>query len=357
MTAPRVILVVRLSAMGDLVMASGFASTLKSVYPQARIVWLVQDSFADVPALQDSIDEVVVWHRRDWQALWRAGKFYELWRTIAQFRAELRALRADWAIDLQGLLKSGLMAFWSGASRRVSLGGREGSRWLSTEVFDRNDDRPEERADMGAEYRALAEVLVGVPYDAATPFLNVQASEVQGARDWLNKALPSPQAQGPLIAMVPFTTRPQKHWPERSWQMVIDMLTTQSGFTLLILGGVADRQAAERILQGRADVIDAVGKRSIRESFALLSIADVVVGVDTGMVHAAQAFRRPTVVIFGSTIPYRKPLHPDVSILWSARSCSPCGRNPTCGGRIDCMSDWSPRQVADQVLRAAGEYR
>jgi len=353
MIAPRVILIVRLSAMGDLVMASGFAHALRAQYPEARLVWLVQDGFSEVVQTIPSVDQVIIWPRREWQALLRGRQWRELWRAIGRFREVLRALGADWALDLQGLLKSGLMARWSRAHRRVSLGGREGSRWLMTEVIDRDDDRPAERAEMGAEYRLMAHALGCPDPEFARPQLRLNEASQARTLDWMRQHRPQASALTAqrLVALVPFTTRPQKHWPESSWAALMDRLSGVSGHQLILLGGPSDQAAAQRLLSVSPGLINAVGQLSIQDSFALLAQADAVVGVDTGLTHAAQALLRPTVVLFGSTIPYQRRLHPRVEILWSARACSPCGRRPSCGGRFDCQRDLTPSMVEQALTR------
>jgi heptosyltransferase-1 len=353
MTAPKVILVVRLSAMGDLVMASGFAQAMRVSYPKARLVWLVQDGFADVAAVLPAVDEVVVWPRRVWQRLFRARKWWALWREVTAFRATLSGLRADWAIDLQGLLKSGLMVHWSGAQRRVSLGGREGSRFLMTEVIDRGDGRPADQADMGTEYRVMAHAL-GCPDPlAAMPRLALPPESLARAQQWLQAArLQNRIVTTRRIVLIPFTTRPQKHWPEAYWTELIQGLSSDPTCELVLLGGPSDSDSARRLLANAPAVLNAVGQLSIQDSFSVLVSADAVIGVDTGLTHAAQALARPTVVIFGSTIPYQKRLHPTVEILWSARSCSPCGRRPTCSGRFDCQRDITPAMVRSALARA-----
>jgi heptosyltransferase-1 len=351
-TSPRVILIIRLSAMGDLVMASGFAKALRGQHPQAHLVWLVQDRFAEVAALIPEVDAVMVWPRKAWQAHLKARDWGALWGAVRDFRRSLRSLQADWSIDLQGLLKSGLMGWWSGARVRWSLGGREGSRFLATAVLDREDGRAAHLADMGAEYRNLAVALGSPDPLRARPTLALPDDSLMRAQRWLREqtGVAEPAPTPDFLALVPFTTRPQKHWLESHWTELIDQLRQAPGLRLIILGGPADRDLAQRLCEGRPEMLHAAGALSIADSMALLAKARGVIGVDTGLIHAAQALGRPTVVLFGSTIPYQKPLHPGVEILWSARPCSPCGRRPSCGGRFDCQRDLSPGQ-AEAALR------
>ncbi|EWS54576.1 glycosyltransferase family 9 protein [Methylibium sp. T29] len=96
------ILIVRLSAIGDVVMASGLIPALRALHPEARIAWLVEPAAAPLLAHNPRLDEVIVWPRAEWQQLWRARRYAELWRRFCAFRRALRAQRFDLALDTQG---------------------------------------------------------------------------------------------------------------------------------------------------------------------------------------------------------------------------------------------------------------
>ena len=150
---PRRVLIIRLSALGDVVMASGLIPALRAVAPDAHLAWLVEPAGAPLLRHNPRLDEVIVLPRPEWEALWRARRPLALLRSVWRFRRALRERRFDWALDAQGLLKSAWCAWWSGAPRRVSLIGREGSHRLATE---RVIPAPEPLRPIGAEYRALA---------------------------------------------------------------------------------------------------------------------------------------------------------------------------------------------------------
>ncbi len=163
MTAPgRVIpgriLLVRLSAIGDILFASPLIAALRRAYPQAHIAWLVQPEYRSLLEHHPDLDQVIVWPLRDWRDLWRRRRLRTLAREAAGLRERLRAERFDLALDLQGLLKSAVPAYLSGARERIGLGTREGGRWLMTRVVFRGGD-PER---IGSEYLHLAETL-GLP--------------------------------------------------------------------------------------------------------------------------------------------------------------------------------------------------
>ena len=125
--APRRILIVRLSALGDIVMASGLIPALRTLYPQAELSWVCEAVCVPLLRHNPSIKQVIVWPRGEWEALLKAKRYMALWRAVRTFRARLRAEQFDLVLDAQGLLKSGLIAWLTGAPRRVSIIAREGS--------------------------------------------------------------------------------------------------------------------------------------------------------------------------------------------------------------------------------------
>ena len=96
---PDSILIVRLSAMGDIVMATPLASALKRTYPMAKICWLVQPEWRDLLAGHPAVDEVLVWPRNEWTELWREKKLLSLLNAVRSFGRYLKGFRFDLGID------------------------------------------------------------------------------------------------------------------------------------------------------------------------------------------------------------------------------------------------------------------
>lgn len=339
--SPR-ILVVRLSAIGDVVMASGLIPALRARWPDAQISWLAEPATAPLLRQHPALSEVIVWPRQEWRALWRARRLGALWRAVGEFRRGLRARRFDITLDAQGLLKSGLMAWWSGAPRRVGLLSREGSQWLMTE---RVSARAGDDTRMSHEYRDLAAHL-GAPPDSFRLWLAVGDT----ARDAARARLAEAGVTGGFVALAPFTTRPQKHWFEDRWAALARALRAE-GRVPVLLGGPADREAAARIAAEAPGLVDLTGRLPLDQTVAAIGEAGLLVGVDTGLTHMGTALGRPTVALFGSTRPYLDALTPRTAVLYEALPCSPCRRHPTCHGRFDCMRQWSVERVLAQAHR------
>ena len=119
--APRRILIVRLSALGDVVLSSGLIPALKARWPEARLSWLVDAPAAPLLAHNPRLDELLVLPLSQWRQLWRTGQRLQAWRAFRTWARDLRAQEFDLVIDPQGLFKSGLCDWFSGAPLRISL--------------------------------------------------------------------------------------------------------------------------------------------------------------------------------------------------------------------------------------------
>lgn len=342
MTPPRNILIIRLSAIGDVVMASPLIQALRRSHPQARLSWLVEPAAKGLLEHNAALHEVIVWPKEQWKRLWREGRRGEVWAQVRAFRRGLRERQFDLVLDLQGLLKSALWARLSGAPERVGLGSKEGSAWLMTRVIERGGDPRR----IGSEYLHLARQL-GLHVADFAMDIALSAADECFATDFA-------AAQGRYVVLCPFTTRPQKHWIESRWPVLAQALK-QRQLQPVLLGGPADVEAARRIVTAYPEIINRVGECTLTQSAALIKHASLLVGVDTGLTHMGIAFNVPTVAIFGSTCPYLDTDRANAKVIYHQLECSPCRRNPTCEGRFDCMQSVTVPEVmatADEVLAA-----
>ncbi len=331
---PRRILVIRLSAIGDIVMASPLVHALRRRYPRAHIAWLVQPESRALLADHPELDEVITWPKGEWRALWKRRRFGGLWGRFRALRRELRQRDFDLAIDLQGLLKSGGLARLSGAPERVGLGSREGSGWLMTRVVPLGGS-PER---IGSEYLHLAGAL-GLPVDDFRMQVGIGAAAEAAAGRLLERHCPDRR----YAVVCPFTTRPQKHWFNDHWAGLVERIREELGLAVVMLGGPGDREAARPLAVD--GVVDLVGETGLQEAAAIIRDARLVVGVDTGLTHMGHAFGRPTVCLFGSTRPYLDTATATGRVIYHDLDCAPCRRNPTCGGAFTCMRGITPDEV------------
>jgi heptosyltransferase-1 len=345
MPRPQAVLIIRLSALGDIVMASPLVGLLRARYPEAHIAWLVQPEGRDLLEANPALDEVIVWPRGEWRRLWREFHWWQLLGEIRRFRRELRTRNFDLAIDLQGLLKSGLWTRWSGARERIGLDSKEGSALIMTRVVR---ETPGDKR-IGSEYRCLAEAL------GLTGEFRMRVVLTEADRRFARGFAERERLAAGYAVICPFTTRPQKHWVESYWPQLAHRLREELGLGTVMLGGPGDRMAATRLREAVGGaIVDAVGGTRLREAAALIEGARLLVGVDTGLTHMGTAFEIPTIAIFGSTCPYLRTDSPRTVILYKNLECSPCKRNPTCGGAYTCMRLVTVDEVMVEARRLLG---
>ncbi|WAW10586.1 lipopolysaccharide heptosyltransferase II [Oxalobacter vibrioformis] len=331
------VLIVRASAIGDIVFASPFAEAIKKTYPDAYISWLMEKGNEVLMADSPYVDECIVMPVSEWKSLWKNGKKLEAIKKIRAFGAELKARHFDVAIDLQGLLKSGIFAWMSSAPVRIGLGSREGSQWLMNKVISRAG----ESHRISSEYLYLAEQLK-LDHNHFTPSLSLNSQSEKLA---LEKLAAHGLHPGKYVVFAAFTTRPQKHWFADAWQNMAPMVKEKTGLIPILLGGPADKVAAEEIHSGAQDIINLVGQTRLAEAVAIVAHAGALIGVDTGLTHMGIAFDIPTVALFGSTCPYTNTTRDNAKVIWLGLPCSPCRRKPTCNDRFDCLREITPENV------------
>ncbi len=337
------ILLVRLSAIGDVVFASPLITALRRACPRAHLAWLVQPECRALLDDHPDLDEVIVCPMGHWRRLLKQRQYPDLLRGLKALRDTLHERRFDLAIDLQGLGKSGLLTRLSGARERIGLGSREGSALLMNRTVPRGGDPRR----IGSEYLHLAETL-RLPTDPFEMVVHYNATAARGAETMVVR-----EGLGAGYAVLcPFTTRPQKHWVEQRWGDLASRIRAEFGLVPVLLGGPRDREAADRISDAvepdsprgganaaRAPLVNLAGQTSLTEAAALIEGAALLVAVDTGLGHMGIAAGTPSVLLFGSTCPYLETTRANARVIYHPRACSPCRRRPTCGGSYQCMRD------------------
>lgn len=331
------ILIIRLSAIGDIVMSSPIAATIKQAYPNAKITWLVQPENKALLLENPNVDNIITWDKNTFKTLFKQKQFKQLAQSIKTLKATLRAQQFDVCLDLQGLMKSGLLARLSGAKKIIGLGSKEGSQWLVHENISRQLGDTEM---ISSEYRTMTEHFTGSP--------QFQLKNHYSQNTLANAETKLAEHIGQIddyIVICPFTTRPQKHWFDDYWQALCALLADLDK-PIIMLGGPADKAHAEKILSGTR-IISLVGKTSLLEASAIIDKAAAVIGVDTGLTHMGHAADIPTLCLFGSTKPYLKTGLKHSKILHYPEKCT-AGKHdprPECDG---CMRDLTPEIVAQE---------
>ncbi|MEF8824718.1 MAG: glycosyltransferase family 9 protein [Desulfohalobiaceae bacterium] len=336
-TSPRSILIVRLSAIGDIVLASGVLPVLRREFPGARIDWLVQSEYSDLLQATKDLDRILVWDRENWNALLKKGHLFGLARKVTRHIRELRRTEYDLVLDLQGLWKSAIHARACKAKQRIGLDAAEGSGIL----LGRKTRSSPEGQRKALKYLRFARDM-GFQAQKAALGLGLAEIDHRTAHSLLQDA----GVHGGYAVLCPFSTRPQKQWPLENWAFLAEKIRSGLGLELVILGGAQDAlTASELVTACPVPAVNLTGLASLRQSMALIQGARLAVGVDTGLTHIGIMSSVPAVALFGSTRPYLETGRRDSAVLYEDMGCSPCRRHPDCDGKHHCMRALDPERV------------
>lgn len=335
------ILILRTSAMGDVVMASPLAEGMRKRYPDARICWLAEPQVAPLLEGNPALDSVLIWPKMRWKELFRRKQLLTLFREVNVFVRTLRAEEFTVAIDAQGLFRTRLLAWLSRATERIGVVSREPGQFLMTRLIPGGDATHQ----MGSEYFYLLKQL-GVDTSDLRQSIHLSPASFTDA----SEVLASSGIQGNYVVFAPFTTRPQKHWFEQQWIQLAHEVTHRLALPIVWLGGPGDKQSAETLAAAGGGIALA-GQTGLATSAAIIARSAVLVGVDTGLTHLGTAFKIPTIALFGSTCPYTQTRSANTVVLYHPLPCSPCRRKPTCNGQYDCMQAITVAEVMQTIAQ------
>lgn len=328
------VLIVKLSALGDVVQSLPVAMAIRSQVPQARLDWLVEAPSAGLLEGHPALSQVLVSPRR------RLGHGRSLGQ-VRDWLGELRAVEYDAVLDLQGLMKSAIFVGLSRGRRKIGFsGGKEPlAAWTLNERLPAFD--PQRHAL--ERYLDLLKPL-GLERPEQPRFgLEPRPPAMEAAKVLLAGHRPG----RPLVVLHPVAKWDSKLWPIAHWARLARLLH-QAGADLVLSGSTADRGVTQAIAQeaGLAQgLLDLAGRASLQELAAILGLADLAVATDTGVMHLAAALGRPVVALFGPTSPGRTgPYGAGHRVLRLGLECSPCFRRACPDPR--CLSELSPEQVA-----------
>lgn len=339
---PERILIVKLSAIGDVLMATPVAKALRKAYPDSYLTWIVERKSADVVLGNPYLDEVIIWERtKGGSLLSSTGRFI---KGLSNISRELKARKFDVALDIQGLLRSAGVCFFSGAKQRIGFADADEYSWVL--YHKKYDPRDPER---NAQQRNLDLLkTLGIESTDTAMYMPVMDDDRAFAIEFFEK---NGLNNEKVVAFCPATTWPNKHWTEQGWASVADIIGENYGARPMIMGSKADIPLATRISgMARVKPVISAGETTLKQAGALMERSAAVIGVDTGLLHMAVALDRPAVGLFGASA-WRCFLKRD-NFAWVAKDfpCSPCRRHPTCDN-VDCMQAIMPEDVENAVKR------
>lgn len=329
------VLIVRLGALGDVVHAIPAAAALRTAFPGAEIDWLVEARHRSIVELVMSIDRSIVLERAS------LGGWLEVIR-------QLRLKAYDLAIDLQGLLKSAVLARASGAPRVVGF-----SIWHLREKTARPFYSDTVSSDERHVVRQNLRLLRAIGIDDARirfPLREVSSRALDDIRERIGN--------GQRFALInPGAAWPNKRWPASRYGQVASFVREICGFVPVVLWGPDERTLAEEVVTCSADAAITAPPTTILDLVALSRAAALVVSGDTGPLHIAAAVGTPSVAIFGPTDPARNGPWDARDVVVSRYEQCGCHYDRRCHERQWCLDEVIVREVCAAVQQRVSAAR
>ncbi len=359
------ILIIKMSSMGDVIHALPTAAALRQRFPQARITWLVHPQFGGFVPEPPIIDEVIYFDKVAFGKKSLKQKIV----TLRKLRIQLHSYNFDLVIDLQGLFKSAVMAYLTGCSNRIGYSFmREGSSLVSKSIVGPHKDAHviERYLDvarhLGADVQSVDFPLPsfdrelgkmrqllhteGIPY--------VTRGKKEGVPVWGGK---EDKLLAPYVVFAPGARWETKVWPVEHYAKLARKII-KAGYYVVLVGGKDDAELGKLIRQianYAPELIDVLGKTSLREVAAIIQDSDFYISGDTGPLHMANALKKPLIALFGPTKadrtgPYGSPYS---MVMLSPAKCRGCLKKHCKDWH--CMHDLTPDkvfQVFQEEMRA-----
>jgi lipopolysaccharide heptosyltransferase I len=333
------ILIVRLSATGDVIQTTPVARQIRRRHPTCHLAWVVERKALPGIAHNPHVDEIVAIDSaepRSWLAAIR----------------KLRK-RFDVVVDAQCLLKSGLLTRLTAAPVRI---GRQDARGGSHRFYTRLMPTHMNQAYISQQYLEQCADL-GLDAEDYVPELHLAPEDHQRAAAlWQELGL---ESRKPVVALIAFSAEPTREWPADRFAQVGDLLGERVGARCLVLGSKAEVPRAEALVSRmQCRPLSLAGKTTLGEAAAVLNRCDLAIGADTGLIHYSFALGVPLVCLLGPS-PLRNGPKAETALTVASpcefRHCQPTERCKRGEGR-PCMDEITVEAVleAAEALLARG---
>jgi heptosyltransferase I len=322
-------LIVRLGALGDVIHGIPVAAALRRAIPTARIDWLVDPRYVELLGCVTAIDDVIALDPLNGVA------------AVLTAIRHLRRQRYTAAIDLQGLIKSAVLARFAGAQRTVGFARGQLREPVAHFLYTTSIDVAGATHVINRNLALLS--AVGVTSDVIETPLNVPST---AAGEQVSR-----QFGAEYVVLNGGAAWPNKRWPPERFGALGAALYARFGLPSVVLWGPGEQDLAAAIVAASSGAATAAPRTSIVETLAIVSGARLVVSGDTGPVHLAGAVRTPVVGIYGPTNPLRNgPWSSDDVVVSRYGGCT-CHYQRRCHMPSRCIDTITVADVVDAAER------
>ncbi|HUV77493.1 MAG TPA: glycosyltransferase family 9 protein, partial [Desulfobacterales bacterium] len=317
------ILVVKLSAIGDVIHTLPALNAIRSHFPDAHITWLVEEDAGSIVEGHEALDRVLVSKRKRWTRGLRSSSFFSTLSEIYRFIKALRDTDYDMILDFQALLKSGVLIALARGQRKIGFG--KGLEHMEHSYIFLNERIPAVDMEIHALSRGMMFIeALGIPSNTVEYKLPVSSHDHEKVDD-LMRAYGMLGAK-PLIAINPVAKWETKLWTNKKFSQLADLLIDRYDAKIVFTGGPDDRPPIQDIMAAmKGQAVNLAGLTTLKMLAALYQKMVFVVSTDTGPMHMAAAVGTPVVALFGPTAPWRTgPFGSGHQIVRGGPECSPC---------------------------------
>lgn len=282
------ILLVRTSSMGDLIHTLPAINDLANMRPEIKLSWLCEEAFADIARLHPFVQSVVPMAFRRWRKTWWQKNTRNEYKALTQ---HLKQSHFDAALDAQGLIKSAYFARLAGAPV-WGLDKSSAREPFASKFYQKRLNVPKGQMAVMRNRQLFA-----AAFDYKLPESMAFGAEVPAGvtLDFVTK---------PYVVFLHATSRDSKLWLESSWRKLAHLVHEKLGTNIYLpWGNDVELKRAKRLAEG-LDFVHVAPKLSLLQGACLLQDASAVVGVDTGLLHLANAFDVPLIGIYTDTHPH-----------------------------------------------------
>jgi lipopolysaccharide heptosyltransferase I len=293
------IAIVKLSSLGDVIHALPVARALKQAHPSAHLTWIVEAREYAILRDHPDLDAVVPVDTRLWRRLiWKRAGARQVWDKLGRLTTRIRAARFDVALDLQGLIKSGLLTAYTGAPLRIGFSAGWSRERLNCLFTNRHVTPPPSAVHVVEQYLALLAPL-GIAPSAPEFHVPSRPEAERRMEEFLGEH--GVKRQDLLVALNPGAGRENKRWPVAHFRTLAERLGAEPGVRLLLLWGPDEIHMARQIRDGLSARAILAPPTDLDELSALLRRCALMVANDTGPLHLAAAVGTPALGLFGPT--------------------------------------------------------
>ena len=298
------ILIMKPSALGDIVLALPALAALRKSFPDAKISWLVRPEFALLLENHPYLDEIILFDRKHLsKALSNPKAFGSLHSLIAQ----LRKHKFDAIFDFQGLFRTAFMSWLSGCKKRYGIANaREFAHLFYTDKVEHNLDcihLVDLYLKMVQAATRLSSPKSGAKFEKAEFLIPSNQADADSVKKLLKNHNIEP---GKYIVLIPGSAQESKCWPAERFAQLADKIAAQYNCPIIAVGSKSEKAKAEEINNlAKTEVINLAGQTSLNELVELLRMAKLVVSNDTGPGHIASALGVPLVIMYSWSNPAR----------------------------------------------------